>query len=315
MEYMDSIMSARVFMGKSCNGEYVCTSCGMPHQARKLIRKSLKSSFVNFDEIMIVASDYLCESCEELLNDPNMRYKAAYYVEPGKKIIPEREDILRIIQYPADKWVLSLPYSNKKHHWLYAGLSDKHRGYIGTDTRTVLIDYEKYDVEKIVETVEIYSEDAKPFSTKITKRKEGADYLYLHARQTPRTGSGRDRCDSIYGVVCSSVRFLASSADKKELERICRRVKNIGGLRKMGYGEVRDIKIEECPETEWQNCIISGCRAARNIPAEMVEAPRTKRIITRPPYWVSSLMQLGVSEGDYAILRKEVELSAYKRNK
>ena len=45
-----------------------------------------------------------------------------------------------------------MPYF-KKHHWLYAGISDDQIAYIGTDSRTILIDYTQYDVKAIIETV------------------------------------------------------------------------------------------------------------------------------------------------------------------
>ena len=80
--------------------------------------------------------------------------------------------------------------------------------------------------------------DASPYHDHICKRKDGIDYFYVDRQQTPRTGPGRDRMDTVYGVLCSSVQFWASMFDSSiyEFERICKRVHSIGGLRKMGYG-------------------------------------------------------------------------------
>lgn len=142
MMYADRIMLARIFMGFGCEGEHECVSCGLSDRANTPLKRSLKSNFVNFDELMVGKSDFICESCMALMADPDMRFRAVYYREPGKKNIPERADVLEIIKNPSDEWVLSLPYSNKKHHWLYAGLSDTQRAYIGTDNRTIVIDYQ-----------------------------------------------------------------------------------------------------------------------------------------------------------------------------
>lgn len=155
-----------------------------------------------------------------------------------------------------------------------------------------------------------YSDDARPYQTKFTKRKDPADYFYIRSTQTPRTGPGRDRCDTIYGVVCSSVRFLASSHDEKELNRICRRVHNIGAMRKMGFGEVSEYQIQPCPDLDWRRCLIDRGRAVRNLPAQLLQSKCERNIIFRPPYWVTCQMQPGAAAGDAAELRKGVWLNA-----
>lgn len=154
MKYEYNLMLARVFMGYPCEGDHECVVCGLTDRADRLLKRSLKPTFVNFDEIMLGSSEYICESCEALINDPDMRFKAVYYPASGDKLLPARPDILEIIKNPTDEWVLSVPYSNKKHHWLYAGLSDKHTAYIGTDNRTVMLDYDKMDVPHIIEIVQ-----------------------------------------------------------------------------------------------------------------------------------------------------------------
>jgi hypothetical protein len=155
--------------------------------------------------------------------------------------------------------------------------------------------------------------DAIPFSDKIAKRKNGIDHLYLNSRQTPRTGTGRDRCDTVYGVVCDSVSFLASTTNPKELERICRRVRGIGGLRKIGYGKVGGVAVEET-ETCWQSCLVQDGKATRNLPAAMVEETCDRLVPTMPPYWLGDHIKPGAAVGDPATLRKGVWLNAYKRN-
>lgn len=153
-----------------------------------------------------------------------------------------------------------------------------------------------------------YSADARPYQDKITKRKVGMDYYYLNKRQTPRTGQGRDRCDSIFGVVCSSVSFFASSNQPSRLSRICKRVKGLGSLRKMGYGKISRFEMEET-DLPWQECLIHNGTALRHIPAEMVNEICINRVVVHPPYWLQAQLQYGVAAGQPASLKKEVWLN------
>lgn len=153
-------------------------------------------------------------------------------------------------------------------------------------------------------------EDAKSYQTKITKRKDGADYFYIKGRQTPRSGTGRDRCDTVYGVVCSAVCFLVSTSELGELRRLCKRVHAIGGLRKMGFGEVTDFEIIECPGCDWRKCLVANGRAVRNLPGALVKHP-TVRVPTKHPYWLADHLEPGVAEGDIAELKDEVFLNEH----
>ena len=83
-------------------------------------------------------------------------------------------------------------------------------------------------------TISDFDESATFFNEKFSKRKDHTDYMYLAKKQTPRTGPERDRMETAYGVLCKYVKFYYSSKNNKEVERLLRRVKNIGGLRKNG---------------------------------------------------------------------------------
>lgn len=160
-----------------------------------------------------------------------------------------------------------------------------------------------------------YGDNATTYTTKMTKRKDGMDYHYLNAKQTPRTGAGRDRCDTIYGVVCDSISFFVSvSSDKnrKELERICRRIKNIGGLRKEGYGAVKTMYVEET-EMSWENCLVKDGVAERNLPESFVQEECSKKIAVTPPYWLNDNLVRGVEAGERAVLKNEVFLNENRR--
>lgn len=153
MIYADQIMRARIYMAEPCSGDHECVSCGLSDRADKLVSKTMKSTFCNFDDLMIGAGRYICDGCAGLMEDRDMRFKTVFFCVPGQKEIMERDKVLQIIRDPPEEFVLSLPYSFKKHHWLFAGMSNRKLALIGTDNRTVPIDYARFDVPRVIDTI------------------------------------------------------------------------------------------------------------------------------------------------------------------
>ncbi len=153
MLYAGKITAARIYMGYPCTGEHECVSCGLSERANYKIKKIIKPTFCNFDEISLGSGDYICESCKSIMEDKDMRFKPVFFFKAGEKQTPERGEILEIIKNPPKEFVLSVPYNFKKHHWLYAGLSNDKTAYIGTDNRTIKIDYAQNNVPHVVDTV------------------------------------------------------------------------------------------------------------------------------------------------------------------
>lgn len=146
------ISAARIFLGKECWGDNICCSCGKI-SAKNPAKKALKKTFTDFVQFIQNPSTYVCDSCLELYEDRNLRFKPIFSDTQGSYRIPERPEILQIIRNPPEKFILSVPYSYKKHHWLYAGLSTRKKAYIGTDDRTVIIDYSKVDIETVTDKI------------------------------------------------------------------------------------------------------------------------------------------------------------------
>lgn len=152
------------------------------------------------------------------------------------------------------------------------------------------------------------------FYDKFDKRADAMDYHNIQKRLTPRTGPGRDRMETVYGVVCEYVRFLASATNKNDLSRICRRVKAVGGLRKMGYGRVKELTFTETSQS-WKSCLVRNGMAVRNLPAVMIKtAEKTVKVQVTPPYWLPDNMVEGVREGTICSISSEVWLNEYHRN-
>lgn len=140
------IINARVFMGAECTGNFICASCG-ENRANELSSKKIKSNFLNFDELLLCGGRHLCNSCLSLIDDPDSRFKTLLFKKQGEKIILQREQVLEyLIERPDFEFVLSVPYSFKKHHWLFAGMSTPELAIIGTDTRSIVLDFKKHDV-------------------------------------------------------------------------------------------------------------------------------------------------------------------------
>jgi hypothetical protein len=83
--------------------------------------------------------------------------------------------------------------------------------------------------------------NAEQITENFTKRRDYIDYHYLNNIQTPRKGIERDIMTKAYGVVCTAVEFKLSSTNFADVNRYCRRIHSIGGLRKEGYGEITTI--------------------------------------------------------------------------
>lgn len=145
---------ARIFMAGDVrqDGNYVCASCGR-ELAYKPAKKALSSAF-NQTELFLFPGKHLCSGCLQLFGDKDGRSKCLFYPATGEKTIIEREQVLEILTAPPKTpFVLSVPYSFKKHHWLFAGLSVFPDVRVGTDDAGVELDYSRHDVPGAISTV------------------------------------------------------------------------------------------------------------------------------------------------------------------
>lgn len=152
---MDLIAKARAFIGVECSGENICACCGRKCAGNMTLKKTLKSTFTDINHFVIAPSLYVCGSCYDIYNKREMRTKCIFSDTQSNYELLDRKDVIHKICNPCDNWFLSVPYSMKKHHWLYAGLSNKHFAYIGTDDRTIVVNYDEYDIKRIVEHIQI----------------------------------------------------------------------------------------------------------------------------------------------------------------
>lgn len=126
----------------------------------------------------------------------------------------------------------------------------------------------------------------------IVKRRDGVDYLMTQRTVYPSVGPDRDRLKRVMTVQALPP-FRAAvlgPSDVKELRRLLRRVDQVGGLRKSGYGVVREwevAEVEAVPET----CLCIDGVTRRTLPVEMFAADAAPSVMSIiPPYWQTAEM-------------------------
>lgn len=146
-----------------------------------------------------------------------------------------------------------------------------------------------------------------------TKRKDGNDFMFYHRQLTPRKGIEKDAMLKLYGVVCESVSFLLSSSNISSVHRYARRVRNIGGMRKQGYGQITKYELDEMTELNWKDCVINNGKAIRNIPQEFLDNGCHSSAPCKTPYWLLDGSRKCATVGDFAVLKDDVFLSEFRR--
>jgi hypothetical protein len=136
---VNEIQLARLMIkGSTETGE--CVSCGGYTETAKETRleKAYGDKFTDFSALIKQGGTHICTSCRELINKEN-RSKVIFFHSEEKELI--RADFQKaydiFLNPPKQSFVLSVPYSFKKHHLLYAGISTKEKMYIGSDDGTV----------------------------------------------------------------------------------------------------------------------------------------------------------------------------------
>ena len=130
------IIDARKMMSDNWEaGE--CAVCGGVAQEKSVIKKAVSSSFTDWQALMQGTGRKCCPACEALIKNTMMRNKCIVCTAAGTVESTDYNGIHSILREPPDKFVISIPYSYKRHHWLYAGISTSKRMLIGTDTATV----------------------------------------------------------------------------------------------------------------------------------------------------------------------------------
>lgn len=129
-----------------------CCICGGKTDGKALpVIKALGKTYTDFDNTIKGTSGICCKECKAVLAAKHSRIKPILVTDPGKVIIITKDEIWDVINNPPEKFVLSVPYSYKKHHWIFAGLSNPEKMLIGTDNKTII--YEQKIHKKIANAI------------------------------------------------------------------------------------------------------------------------------------------------------------------
>lgn len=146
------IIDARKFLANN-DDDGECAVCGGATEPDAItIKKAVSSSFTDWQALIQGTGRKCCHKCTEIIKEKECRIRCVYSSEPGHLEFFKYDSVYNIIQNPPKRFVLSIPYSFKRHHWLYAGISTPERMAIGTDAATVI--YEPGSHERVLHFIE-----------------------------------------------------------------------------------------------------------------------------------------------------------------
>lgn len=145
-----------------------------------------------------------------------------------------------------------------------------------------------------------FPDNAKLESDVIVKRWTAEDVEQFRLVLSTATGSLRNRFVKFPIVVANEAYFYCVTDDIKELARLLRRVRSLGGLRKSGYGVVGGWEIEDA-NMQWQEILVKDNIARRRIPASFGDG-KPISLSVKPPYWHKFTVTQGYDVGDTVAL-------------
>ena len=134
----------------------------------------------------------------------------------------------------------------------------------------------------------LFPEESVIANSTFTRRKTHEDALWFYRQYMPGSGRDKERMKKINVVLTPFVYFYAATDNIDKLRSSLEDVYAVGGLRKQGYGTVKNIEVWECPRLDWQRCIVDDNHCAtRRIPQEMCDSDdRPRRLTVKAPYWM-----------------------------
>lgn len=133
-----------------------CAICGGDSAEGIPVKKAVSGSFTDWQALIAAQGKTCCPECRRIIATSQMRTKCVLCVDDGDIRFVKYQDVFDVIQNPPERFVVSVPYSFKRHHWLYAGISSPERMEIGTDTGTVEYIHSKHSavLDAIIKMIE-----------------------------------------------------------------------------------------------------------------------------------------------------------------
>lgn len=152
-----------------------------------------------------------------------------------------------------------------------------------------------------------YPDGARLETSHFTKRRDPVDVFFASRTFQPGSGTMRDHLERRSILLAPRIQWDIASNDPKDVERLLRRVTHLGGLRRMGYGEVGAWSLEEV-DGDIDQCLVQQDKAVRRIPVSMLAShAAAEPMAVMPPYWYSAERVMAVSVGTACVLRRDID--------
>ena len=157
-----------------------------------------------------------------------------------------------------------------------------------------------------------YVDGVEIVQSNFVKRRDATDAMMAARSFQPGSGPMRDRMEQRVLLMAPTIQWSVASNDPKEIERLLRRVSHLGGLRKMGYGEVRKWSIDRV-DSDIDRCLSEYGKAVRRLPISVLasyESAAVETLAVMPPYWYAGELCPAVTVGTTCTLREDLRASA-----
>jgi len=148
--------------------------------------------------------------------------------------------------------------------------------------------------------------EAKLVPSRLTKRRDGVDAWWLRRPWSMSTGLGKSHYERIPLVATPSVTWHAVVLTRRQVKSELRSIRNIGALRRHGYGKVRRWEVEHVAGDPLRVLARDGI-AMRHLPLKWCQSGDVGHGAWRPPYWYPGFSGARVSAGARVVLCPEVK--------
>jgi CRISPR type IV-associated protein Csf3 len=128
--------------------------------------------------------------------------------------------------------------------------------------------------------------DTGRYRARWTRRRDAVDVESLTRPFNPSSGPGRNLIVTGHGLMATEARWLVSSQDLDEVERLVRSITRLGRCRGHGYGGVERWEVKPLPMMRPADTLVDDGHAMRALPLAWLRSWSTsQRMAVAPPYW------------------------------
>jgi hypothetical protein len=147
------------------------------------------------------------------------------------------------------------------------------------------------------------------YRTKWTRRRDATDIESMDGAFNPGMGPGRNMMVIAHGVRTSRASWFVSTPELDAVMALLADVRELGKVRRHGYGVVREWTCTGCPYLTPRDMLVHGGRAIRSLPLDWLsswEEGAVRHLAVGLPRWHPEAQIQGVAAGARVELRQEV---------